>query len=407
MLLGSRGGRIRCLVVWCGATAASALVGRRPALRAAGARRSPRPRSRRTPLDVALDRPGRAGRSSAAPSGCGLVDHGRWSRRRCAGRTPPAAAPAASRPAYAGWCWPRAASRSPAGSPSRRRPRVAPGPPHRAGAVLAGLPLPDRAVATVAAPTARTGPCVVRPGDTLWSIAAGDLPAGSPDAPIAARWHAIYARQPRPHRPRPRPDRAGSAAPSPRKGPVMSCTRSPRPRHRRHRRRAARVTPVASVQGTLALDLRPAARPRPSPRRGPARRSAVRDVVPVDLVQRRRFEQHAARIGAAVVRSWAATGRSPSCCAGRRPRSTRTSPAAPTWSRGRSGAGPAAAASSPVRPQVVAAHTCFVSGVRRGQPARALRRPLPRPRRPVRADPALAVHAWSLPEVSERWSVAE
>ncbi len=33
----------------------------------------------------------------------------------------------------------------------------------------------------------------MRPGDTLWSIAADDLPAGSTDARIAARWHAIYA----------------------------------------------------------------------------------------------------------------------------------------------------------------------------------------------------------------------
>lgn len=61
------------------------------------------------------------------------------------------------------------------------------------------------------------------------------------------------------------------------------------------------LTPVATVQGTLALDLGPhldVPEPRVAGRPGG---SAVLDVVHVDLVQRRRFEQHAARIGAAVV----------------------------------------------------------------------------------------------------------
>jgi hypothetical protein len=60
-------------------------------------------------------------------------------------------------------------------------------------------------------------------------------------------------------------------------------------------------TPVASVQGTLALDLGPLL-DVPEPDVG--RRSelgAGSDVVRVDLVRRRRFEQHAARIGAALV----------------------------------------------------------------------------------------------------------
>lgn len=61
----------------------------------------------------------------------------------------------------------------------------------------------------------------------------------------------------------------------------------------------APATPVASVQGTLALDLGPRLDvPEPDLSGGPA---AGLDVVPVDLVRRRRFEQHAARIGAAVV----------------------------------------------------------------------------------------------------------
>jgi nucleoid-associated protein YgaU len=33
----------------------------------------------------------------------------------------------------------------------------------------------------------------VQPGDTLWSVAAHDLPADATDPEINARWHAIYA----------------------------------------------------------------------------------------------------------------------------------------------------------------------------------------------------------------------
>lgn len=61
------------------------------------------------------------------------------------------------------------------------------------------------------------------------------------------------------------------------------------------------VTPIASVQGTLALDLGPhldAPEPELSLASAPG---AGLDVVRVDLVRRRTFEQHAARIGAAVV----------------------------------------------------------------------------------------------------------
>ena len=58
---------------------------------------------------------------------------------------------------------------------------------------VAGLRLPDRPVAAV--PRAPTAPAVVvvRPGDTLWAIAARSLPAGATNAEIAhacARWHA-------------------------------------------------------------------------------------------------------------------------------------------------------------------------------------------------------------------------
>ncbi len=60
-------------------------------------------------------------------------------------------------------------------------------------ALLSGLPLPDRAVVPSqhrTSPPIRT--VTVRPGDTLWSIARRDLPAGASAPAVAARWHAIY-----------------------------------------------------------------------------------------------------------------------------------------------------------------------------------------------------------------------
>jgi hypothetical protein len=58
--------------------------------------------------------------------------------------------------------------------------------------------------------------------------------------------------------------------------------------------------PVASVQGTLALDLGPRL-DVPEPDLRARTGHAFLDTVPIDLVQRRRLEQHAARIGAAIV----------------------------------------------------------------------------------------------------------
>jgi Family of unknown function (DUF6459) len=66
----------------------------------------------------------------------------------------------------------------------------------------------------------------------------------------------------------------------------------------------AAPTPVATVQGTLALDLGPrldVPEPPTLPGPGLAEHGSGIDVGQVDLVRRRRFEQHAARIGAAVV----------------------------------------------------------------------------------------------------------
>jgi hypothetical protein len=77
-------------------------------------------------------------------------------------------------------------------------PAVATGggsPRHHHGAVLlTGLPLPDRAVVSRATSTPRPmHRVVVRPGDSLWAIAERDLPPDAPTGTIVRRWHAIYA----------------------------------------------------------------------------------------------------------------------------------------------------------------------------------------------------------------------
>ncbi|MEP9383893.1 LysM peptidoglycan-binding domain-containing protein [Nocardioides cheoyonin] len=82
---------------------------------------------------------------------------------------------------------------------------------HSGRVVLTGLPYPDRAVAGQA-PRAGHGPAaehaqppavrpsastqrhvVVRPGDSLWSIAESCLPAGASDAEVATAWQELYA----------------------------------------------------------------------------------------------------------------------------------------------------------------------------------------------------------------------
>lgn len=67
---------------------------------------------------------------------------------------------------------------------------------------------------------------------------------------------------------------------------------------------SAPPTGIATVQGTLALDLGPrldTPEPVVASYASGAGEAPGLDVVPVDLVRRRRFEQHAARIGAALV----------------------------------------------------------------------------------------------------------
>jgi len=73
---------------------------------------------------------------------------------------------------------------------------------------LDGLPLPDRPTGQVvvhvadpvrpdrtAAPPRTDGPHTVRVvrGDSLWALAADELPAGAADAAVDARWRAIHA----------------------------------------------------------------------------------------------------------------------------------------------------------------------------------------------------------------------
>ena len=79
---------------------------------------------------------------------------------------------------------------------------AAPAPAYAgAGHGLAGLPLPERVTvsarphaATPPAPATRPrGLVVVRPGDTLWSLAAAGLPVNASSRAISERWHLIYA----------------------------------------------------------------------------------------------------------------------------------------------------------------------------------------------------------------------
>lgn len=79
--------------------------------------------------------------------------------------------------------------------PSLDRPGTPAGAPAPAGAPggqPAGAPV---AAAPAAAPghPAAARPVVVRPGDTLWSLAAQSLGPGATAAAINARWHAWYA----------------------------------------------------------------------------------------------------------------------------------------------------------------------------------------------------------------------
>ena len=66
--------------------------------------------------------------------------------------------------------------------------------------LVRGLPLPDRPTSGHPAPASRHRPApgpegvlVVRPGDTLWSLAAGRLPLGATHGEVEAAWRRLYA----------------------------------------------------------------------------------------------------------------------------------------------------------------------------------------------------------------------
>lgn len=203
MQLGSRGSRIRCLVVW---TVASGGLGLTGAVARAVLQTAPHRLTTlaRTPLDVAL-----TDLAAVALLGCAawlwlvttvvvvevLVVEG---RRGGVPGPAPRGVPAGVRRVVLAACGVALTS-------GLAQPSQAADPHSRAThrghlTALAGLPLPDRAVAGAASRPRtehRRGEpqrtVLVRPGDTLWSLAARDLAAGSPDVLVAAHWHAIYA----------------------------------------------------------------------------------------------------------------------------------------------------------------------------------------------------------------------
>jgi nucleoid-associated protein YgaU len=73
------------------------------------------------------------------------------------------------------------------------------GGPAAADPGLDGLPLPDRASGATAGPADRAPTAgaarvlVVRPGDSLWALAAADLGPGASPAAIDDRWRLLYA----------------------------------------------------------------------------------------------------------------------------------------------------------------------------------------------------------------------
>jgi hypothetical protein len=78
----------------------------------------------------------------------------------------------------------------PAVAAAGRLPAAAHSNPREPGtaAVLAGLPLPDRAEDG----GALDDQVVVRAGDTLWALAERGLPPKADEAAVTARWHRIY-----------------------------------------------------------------------------------------------------------------------------------------------------------------------------------------------------------------------
>jgi hypothetical protein len=179
MLLGTRHPRLRCAAVWCGVTAGctaaavAALSGLHP---------GPHPGPPAT-LDAAL------------------VDVARWAVLGCASwlwlTTTLAVVearrgcPPAPRTGVRRWvlvaCGVAAVS---VGAP------VATAAPGHHPPAATSLPYPDRAVAPGRPhhrPPSPVSTVVVRPGDSLWLIAARTLGPDPTDTDVTARWHALYA----------------------------------------------------------------------------------------------------------------------------------------------------------------------------------------------------------------------
>lgn len=191
VLLGDRGSRWRCLVVWMSGTCSLATV--TVLARPLAARLWTGPAVASVPLDAVL----------ADLSACVLLGCAAWAWLALTAtvlevwtgaptsRHRPMCLPDGVRRAVLAACG--VALASGASAPAHATGGASHG--HRHGAaVLSGLPLPVRAVAparTSASPTGRT--VVVRPGDSLWSIAQRDLPAGASDRAVARHWHAVYA----------------------------------------------------------------------------------------------------------------------------------------------------------------------------------------------------------------------
>ena len=197
MLLGNRGGAWRCLLVWVVATALAALAAAWSAATARPTWSAAHAGALNTlPLDRAL-----TGLAATALLGCAGWA---WAattatvleaRRgvRSAERAGPWRLPSGVRRVVLAGCGVALVG-------GLASPALAEGSGHGHG--IAGLPLPDRATAPRhhrpdAEPGRPTGTgghtVVVSIGDSLWSIAAADLPSGAGDALITARWHAVYA----------------------------------------------------------------------------------------------------------------------------------------------------------------------------------------------------------------------
>jgi len=205
MTLGSRGSRGRCLLVWCGATAA--LLGTGAVTRAGVAEAATAIAGHRLDL-LSLDR-ALADVAAAVLLGCAawlwlltsyvVLEAARGSRGQAPRWLPVGVRHlvlSACGVAVAGTLVAPATAATPDGPHARARHGAAHASVH---SPVTGLPLPERAAVTRRPGPARSLPApgaatvVVAPGDTLWSIAAHGLPPDVADAVVVERWQAIYA----------------------------------------------------------------------------------------------------------------------------------------------------------------------------------------------------------------------